>query len=75
MHIREYESDVTRLLRDVVAAHPEIEASQREGRALFWDRKPDFETLERERESEVPMKSYPYDSTIPEPATRRRRHG
>jgi hypothetical protein len=75
MHIREYESDVTRFLREVVATHPEIEESQREGRALFWDRRVDFEALERELASEVPMKSYPYDSTIPEPGAKRLRHG
>jgi hypothetical protein len=75
MHARYYESDVTRLLRDMLAAHPEIEQSQREGRALFWDRKVDFEALERERQSEVPMKGYPYDSTVPEPRTARLRHG
>ncbi|OGA29938.1 MAG: hypothetical protein A3I01_02390 [Betaproteobacteria bacterium RIFCSPLOWO2_02_FULL_65_24] len=64
MQIRYYESDVTLFLRDVVAAHPEIQESQREGRAMFWDHKVDFEALEREHQSEVPMKGYPYDSTV-----------
>ena len=74
MHIREYESDITRFLRDMVAAHPEIEESQREGRAMFWDRKLEFEALERERQSEVPMKGYPYDSTV-SAKVKRLRHG
>jgi len=66
-----YESDITRFLRDVVAANPDIEKSQREGRDMFWDRKVDFEVQERLHESEVPMKGYVYDTTPPKPGESR----
>jgi hypothetical protein len=75
MRTQYYESDITRFLRDLVAEHPEIEDSQREGRSLFWDRTVDFEALEREERSEVAWKGYPYDPTQPEPRIARLRHG
>jgi len=35
-----YESDVTKFLRQFLAAHPEEIESQRKGRAIWWDKKP-----------------------------------
>lgn len=70
-----YESDVTRFLRELVEEHPEIEESKREGRALFWDRTVDFDALEREAQSEVAWKGYPYDPSQPTPRRAYLRHG
>jgi hypothetical protein len=33
-----YESELTRFMRDFLAAHPEEVASQRAGRAIWWDK-------------------------------------
>jgi hypothetical protein len=67
MASRYYESEITRLLREVVEENPEVEKSQREGRDIFWDRKVDFDAQERQRRSEVPMKGYVYDAEPPLP--------
>jgi hypothetical protein len=60
--IRDYESDVTRLLRELLERSPEMIEDQRTGRARWWDRKLDLEMLRRQRESTVPQKPYVYDS-------------
>jgi hypothetical protein len=36
-----YESDLTKFMRDFLAAHPEEVASQKQGRAIWWDKRPD----------------------------------
>jgi hypothetical protein len=33
-----YESDLTKFMRDYLAAHPEEVESQRKGRAIWWDK-------------------------------------
>jgi hypothetical protein len=33
-----YESDLTKFMRDYLAAHPEEVESQRKGRAVWWDK-------------------------------------
>ena len=59
-----YESEETRLLREVVEANRRIEAEQREGRDMFWDRHIDFDELRRFEQSAVPMKGYVYDPEL-----------
>ena len=66
MASRYYESDITRLLREI-ASDPSVEKSQREGRNMFWDRKVDFGMQRRMHDSEVPMKGYVYDTVPPQP--------
>ena len=34
----DYESDLTRFMREYLAKHPEELASQKEGRAVWWDK-------------------------------------
>jgi len=36
-----YESDLTKFMRDFLAAHPEEVESQKKGRAIWWDKRPD----------------------------------
>ncbi len=36
-----YESDLTKFMRQFLAEHPEELESQRKGRAIWWDKKPD----------------------------------
>jgi len=59
--LRDYESDVTKLLRELLDQHPEIVEDQRAGRALWWDRKIDLDAQRRYREATVKQKPYVYD--------------
>jgi hypothetical protein len=36
-----YESDLTKFMREFLEQHPEEVESQRKGRAIWWDKKPE----------------------------------
>jgi hypothetical protein len=36
-----YESDLTKFMREFLAAHPEEVQSQKQGRAVWWDKTPE----------------------------------
>ena len=36
-----YESDITKFMRQYLMEHPEEVESQRKGRAIWWDKRPD----------------------------------
>ena len=55
-----YESDATRMIRELLATKPEIVDEQKTGRSLWWDRRLDLDRLRREKESSVPQKGYVY---------------
>lgn len=55
-----YESDVTRMIRELLEKKPQIVEEQRKGRALWWDKKLDRDQLRRAEESEVPASPYAY---------------
>jgi len=57
-----YESDVTRFLRELKQTKPHLEAEQRKGRAIWWDRPQDLETQRRNAESRVPHAPYVYQT-------------
>lgn len=57
-----YQSDATRMIRELLQEKPQIVEEQRKGRALWWDRKLDLEQLRRTRESRVPQKGYVYQT-------------
>jgi hypothetical protein len=40
----QYESDLTKFMRQYLAQHPEELASQKKGRAVWWDKTPDERT-------------------------------
>ena len=40
----QYESDITKFMRNFLEQHPEEIASQRKGRAIWWDKSPDIRT-------------------------------
>ena len=48
-----YESELTKFIRDFLAAHPEEVESQKKGRAIWWDKRPD------ERSPALPMRHAP----------------
>lgn len=55
-----YESELTKFMRKFLKDNPGEVEEQRKGRALWWDRPQDLETLERQRQSRVPQKPYYY---------------
>jgi hypothetical protein len=55
-----YESEITKFLKGLKAAQPELEAKQREGRALLWDKQIDREFATQAAAARVPQKSYVY---------------
>ena len=56
-----YESDHTKWMREQIASHPEWEAEQKAGRALWWDKRQETDTTARNAASKISQKSYPYD--------------
>lgn len=60
---RHYVSDHTRFIDDLLAKKPELEASQRAGRKIWWDKLPSEVEAQREmNEGGVPQKAYVYYS-------------
>ena len=57
-----YESDITRFLRELKQARPHLEAEQRAGRAIWWDRPQDLDTMQRNAQSRVPQAPYVYQT-------------
>ena len=58
-----YESDITKMLRDLLQNKPHIAEEQRKGRGLWWDKKLDLDMLRRAEESRVPSSPYAYQNT------------
>lgn len=60
---RNYVSDHTRFIRDLLERKPELETDQRIGRGIFWDKLPsDVEAQREMNEGRVPQKPYVYYS-------------
>ncbi len=59
---KHYESDLTKMMRDLLQDQPRIVEEQRQGRALWWDKKLDRDELARGQESNVKQKSYVYQT-------------
>ncbi len=57
-----YQSDITRFLQELKSNQPQLEAQQREGRAIWWDHPQDADTTRRNRESRVAQKPYVYQT-------------
>jgi hypothetical protein len=58
-----YESDITRMLRELLQNKPHIVEEQKKGRDLWWDKKLDLDMLHRFQESRVPRTPYAYQNT------------
>ena len=59
---KNYESDITKLLKEFKERHPETEHNQREGRARLWDKTLDAELQEGYKQARVPQKPYVYQT-------------
>ena len=55
-----YESDLTKFMREFLREKPHVLEDQRRGRAIWWDKKLDFEELRQQQESAVKQKAYVY---------------
>ena len=58
----DYKSDVTQFIEQLKAERPDIEAQQRAGRAMWWDKHIDREALGDWKKAGVPQKPYVYGS-------------
>ena len=59
-----YKSEVTSFIEEMKAKKPTLEAEQRAGRALLWDRTLDRSAQEEWREAEVPQQPYVYQTKV-----------
>ncbi len=58
----DYNSEVTSFIGDLKAAKPDLEAQQRAGRALLWDKQVDRELQSEWKQARVRQKAYVYGS-------------
>jgi hypothetical protein len=59
-----YQSDVTRFIGELKARKPTLEAEQRAGRALLWDRAIDRSAQAAWREADVAQQPYVYQTKV-----------
>lgn len=57
-----YQSDITEFLTELKAKNPEMEAGQRLGRELLWDKPVDREASREFRAAQVAQKPYVYQT-------------
>ncbi|VVE51003.1 DUF3460 family protein [Pandoraea terrigena] len=56
-----YESDITQFIKQLKAEKPTLEAEQRQGRALLWDKQPiDMDERRQAQQSRVAQQPYVY---------------
>lgn len=57
-----YESDLTKMIRELLHEKPHIVEEQKKGRAMWWDKKSDPDELKRAEESNVKQQAYVYQN-------------
>lgn len=57
-----YKSEVSTFIDELKAKKPTLEAEQRAGRALLWDRRIDRKALAEWQRARVPQKPYVYQT-------------
>ena len=57
-----YRSDVTAFIDELKSKKPTLEAEQRAGRALLWDKALDRERLAEFKDAQVPQQPYVYQT-------------
>ena len=58
----EYESDLTRFLRELKQKKPDLERKQREARETWWDKSLDLDEQARFAQSRVRLAGYVYQT-------------
>lgn len=56
----DYQSDVTQFIEQLKTDKPDLEAQQRAGRAIWWDKHIDRELMADWKQARVPPKPYAY---------------
>ena len=59
-----YESDITRMIRELLAEKPHIAEEQKKGRALWWDRNIRRDELNRAEQSKIRQAAYVYQTKV-----------
>ena len=59
-----YKSDVSQFIDSLKAAKPTLEAEQRAGRALLWDRDVDRQAQTEWADADVPQQPYVYQTQV-----------
>ncbi|HMX11375.1 MAG TPA: DUF3460 family protein [Burkholderiaceae bacterium] len=57
-----YQSEATQFIEDLKRKDPTLEARQREGRALLWDREQDRSAQAEYKAARVPQQAYVYQT-------------
>jgi hypothetical protein len=58
-----YESETSQFIKQLKQQNPQLEESQRAGRALLWDKAPlDLDQTKRANESRIAQQAYVYQS-------------
>jgi hypothetical protein len=58
----DYRSEVTQFIDTLKTAKPTLEAEQRQGRNLLWDKKIDRQAVQEYQEARVPQQPYVYQT-------------
>jgi hypothetical protein len=58
----DYRSEVTQFIDTLKTAKPTLEAEQRQGRELLWDKKIDRQAVKEYKEARVPQQPYVYQT-------------
>lgn len=58
----DYSSDTSQFIDQLKAQHPELEAQQREGRALLWDKAVDRKAQQEFKDGRVAQQPYVYQT-------------
>ena len=56
----DYNSDVTQFIEHLKVDKPDLEAQQRAGRAIWWDKHIDRDLMNEWKQARVPAKPYAY---------------
>jgi hypothetical protein len=59
-----YKSDITQFIEELKANKPTLEAEQRAGRELLWDRDIDRDAQADYSDARVPQKAYVYQNEV-----------
>lgn len=59
----DYRSDVTQFIDQMKVEQPDLEAQQRAGRSIWWDKNLDREAIADWQDARVPQKAYVYGDT------------
>ena len=59
---KHYKSEVTAFIEDLKARKPTLEAEQRQGRSLLWDKRIDRAAEAEHADSRVPQQPYVYQT-------------